>query len=1045
MSNSPFNRMTRRSRGHTRLLLGVIPVSLILLGALLVGGQHFFSTERHRLSSDFRVTLASIKEQERFLVQLQAEANKLEASPVPEPPPVAASKTYRVWRPTASVSFSMICPEKCTVSQEDFGTLGAELADSFASFWARSYFPSGYLFLFHAQMQDSLSIPELAPSRQDTVLPVDVHQAARQHILPAPLLGSHNPSVQWLSVPEHPLHMLGLIQIALPGLAVPGTDPELFQAVSLFDKGRLREFFDQSEAPIGYRFWLSHAQQGLLIGKNDVPEMDEDGFGFSVKGLSFRMQDPSGTWTGHYLISPSQLLDSTWVPAGLLLFLLLSLMGGLAYARWYARHVVEPARQAQRALLDSQNFNRSIMDTSPVALCVISQQERQVIFGNKQALEWLDLKVGDLLSPDEELSQALDTLLAQDASTSEQANVKLHLADGRSLHVACAPSRYHDQDVLLCVLMDLTAQEEIKQELKRARAAADEASTAKSAFLATMSHEIRTPLYGVLGSLELLSLTELNVQQHQQVDRIQGASRQLLQIISDILDISRIEAGQTQVQAQLMDPVELVQECTATFAAMAQQKNLLLFCAVDPDTPRSVMGDPLHTRQVLSNLVNNAIKFTQAGHVIVRLHQQTNANGQVQLQFQVVDSGVGIERDRQDKLFTPFYVAHSDEHIIRGAGLGLSICARLAELMGSEIQLTSEPGLGSSFSFTLTLDKLAPSLAPQPPPALDGMTLRVRSPHAELSESMCSWFKRWGAQAQACRPGDRPKGTPTEILLDIMMPVSAPPPDWAGQYLSVSSRNGSDTLPEADGTSPESVGYALARWRQTASAPKPVEPSAKMAPIKSSKPGLHVLVAEDNPLNQATLREQLERLACIVTLAHDGDEALGLWDGETHDLLLTDVNMPHMNGYELARELRARGMTAPIIGITANAMSDEEQRCKQSGMDACLVKPMNLATLSSLLDKVAQAPVPRRYRAIFRKTMNADLSALEQALENEDANTAQTVLHRIAGALLVMGQQEIAARMKELEQNFRQNSYDPETEAQAQILCADLRDLIQRA
>lgn len=1047
MANSPFNRMTRRSRGHTRLLLSVIPVSFILLGALVVGVQHFFSAERHRLKSDFMVTLAYIHEQERFLTQLKADAAKLEAGLEPEPPPVESGQSVNIWRPTASVSFSMICEQHCRAPKEAYGTLGADLADSFASFWALSYFPSGYLFLFHPDMEDSLSIPELESSRTDTVLPIASHKEARQHIQPPSKPVSGPPTVKWVSLPEHPLHMLGIIPIALPGLPVPGAAPSLFQAMSLFDKGRLREFFNQSEAPMGYRFWLHHAEQGLLIGKNDFPDLKHDGFSISLQGLAFQMRDPSGTWTGRYLISPSQLLDTTWVPLGTVIFLLLSLLGGIAYARWYGSHVVEPARQAQRALLESRDFNRSIIDTSPVALCVISKNKRQVIFGNAQALEWLGLDAGDTLPEQAPLSVALNELQQQGPDATEG---KVELPDGRSLHLACAPSRYHEQDVLLCVLMDLTAQEEIQRELERARAAADEASTAKSAFLATMSHEIRTPLYGVLGSLELLSMTELDGQQHQQVDRIQGASRQLLQIISDILDISRIEAGQTHLQSVPLDPVSLVQDCTATYTAMAQQKNLLLFCHVDPDVPRHVLGDPLHIRQILSNLISNAVKFTQAGHVIVRLRQEHLTKGSAQLLFQVADTGAGIEHERQDKLFAPFYVAHSGEHTIRGAGLGLSICARLAELMDSKIQLTSEPGLGSSFSFTLNLNIAPADPETRPAPNLKDMKLYVRTPHTELSESICNWLNRWKAHAQAMLPSSSITGNAEDILLDVMMASSSRPSNWSGPYISISARDGSSTLPEADGISPENIAYALERWRRQQhttpgldTAPAPAVNASLKPP---SSPGLHVLVAEDNPLNQATLREQLERLGCQVTLAQDGEEALSLWDGNSHDLLLTDVNMPNMTGYELARRLRAQGVRAPIIGITANAMRDEAQRCTQSGMNSCLVKPMTLATLNNLLKSSISSPVPQRYRTIFRSTMSKDLEAFEQSLQEQDAAQSQAVLHRMAGALVVMGLHEIADSVRELEQNFRQNTQQTETQAQAAVaICNALRDLIERA
>lgn len=1039
--------MTQHSRGHTWLLLSAIPVLLIFFGALLVAGQHFFSNERYRLESDFTLTLAYIHEQESFLAQLRADATKLEAGTEPEPPPVESGRSVSIWRPTASVSFSMICDLDCHTPKEAYGTLGADLADSFASFWARSYFPSGYFFLFHPDLEDSLSIPELESSRTDTVLPIASYKEARQQIQPFRKPKPGASKVQWFSLPKHPLHMLGMMQISLPGFPLPGVDPTQFQAMSLFDKGRLREFFNQTEAPVGYRFWLHHADQGLLVGKDDSPDLGQDGFTISLQGLAFQIQDPSGTWIGRYLISPSQLLDSSWVPLGTVIFLFLSLLGGVAYARWYGRGVVEPAHQAQRALLESQDFNRSIINTSPVALCVISKDERQVIFGNAQALEWLELEVGDTLPDQAPLSLALNTLQQQWPSNTEG---KVDLADGRSLHLACAPSRYQEQDVLLCVLMDLTAQEEIQRELERARIAADEASTAKSAFLATMSHEIRTPLYGVLGSLELLSMTELSAQQQQQVDRIQGASRQLLQIISDILDISRIEAGQTHVQSVPLDPVVLVQDCTATYTAMAQQKNLLLFCHVDPDIPRSILGDPLHIRQILNNLISNAVKFTQAGHIIVRLRQEQAAQGRTSLLFQVADSGVGIPHERQDNLFTPFYVAHSGEHTIHGAGLGLSICARLAELMGSQIQLTSEPGLGSSFSFTLNTTIEPVDVERCPPPNLQGLRLHVRTPHVELSESLCAWLNRWNAQARVILPNSPLTGGADDILFDVMMPSSNPAPQWSGPYISVSARDGSSTLPEADGTNPESIARALERWmKQQITTTEPVvedtPPPKKAASKAHSSPGLHVMVAEDNPLNQATLCEQLESLGCLVTLAQDGAEALSLWDSNSHDLLLTDVNMPNVTGEELARRLRAQGVTVPIIGITANAMRDEAQRCIESGMNACLVKPMDLATLDNLLKSLSRSPIPQRYKAIFRSTMSSDLQALEIALQEDNAAQSQAVLHRMAGALVVMGLHDIADRIKELEQSFKDNTEQPETRHQTALeICDALRKLIEQ-
>ena len=1039
MAHSPFDYLTKRLRGRTRMLLIVTLILLISLGTLTAGGQYLLNKEHRRLESDFELTIAYIHAQEQSLTQLKTKAALLQARLETK----ENNYSLSIWRPAPNFSFSLICEQNCRTPKEAYDTLGADLADSFATFWATSDFPPAHLFLYHPNLKYSLSIPALESSSTANALSIASQKKAREYFQTFGNQNTDSQSVVWVSLPQYPLHMLALTPITLP---VPGADFGPFQAMSLFDQKKLHDFLNKPEATTSYRFWLEHADQGLLMGDKDVPDLKHEGLTISWQGLAFQTQDPSGIWTGRYLISPSQLLEKAWLPLGIVVFLLLSLLSGVAHARWYWRRVVEPTRQAQRALQESQEFNRSIIETSPVALCVISKRKRQIIFGNTQSLEWLGLNVGDILPEQAPLSLALNELQQAQSQTAEG---RINSINGHSLHLAFAHSRYQEQDVFFCVLRDQTAQEEIQRELERARAAADEANKAKSAFLATMSHEIRTPLYGVLGSLELLSMTELDKQQYQQVDRIQGASRQLLQIISDILDISRIESGQTNLQSSVMDPVALVQECAATYTAMAQQKNLLLFCNIDPSVPRSVMGDPLHIQQILSNLISNAVKFTQAGHVIVRLRRIQKTERSTQLLFQVADSGIGIERKLQAKLFTPFYVAHSCEHTIRGAGLGLSICARLAELMNSQIQLTSEPGLGSSFSFTLSLDIAPSDVNARPIPNLEGIKLWVRTPHAELSESVCNWLNSWNAQSKVLLPSDTPTGQAEDILLDVMMPNSQPLSQWPGQYISISARDGSTNLPEADGINPESIACALENW-QTQHHYPPRQENKTVIPeppgiTSTNRPGPHVLVAEDNPLNQATLREQLERLGCLVTLAQDGQEALSLWDDDSHDLLLTDVNMPNMTGYELAQRLRALNVKAPIIGITANAMRDEAQRCTESGMNTCVVKPMNLATLNNLLTSLMQSPVPQRYKNIFRSTMSSDLQALEQAIQDQNMRTITGVFHRLSGALFAIGLHEIANRAKELESNYKKNTQQPSSLTQtAQSFCDDLRTLIER-
>ncbi len=618
--------------------------------------------------------------------------------------------------------------------------------------------------------------------------------------------------------------------------------------------------------------------------------------------------------------------------------------------------------------------------------------------------------------------------------------------------MAYAPTRYLGQDVTLCVFADVSARAEIESNLERARIAADEANEAKSTFLATMSHEIRTPLYGALGTLELLGLTELTQLQRKYVDRIEASSSILLQIISDILDTSKIEADQLQLEKAPFNPRELVQNCTSSYAAMAQQNGLLLFSCVDAQVPESVLGDAVRIRQILGNLISNAIKFTEAGHVIVRLRSVPGTASQVRLVFEVCDTGVGIEKSLHGELFTPFYLVKNSSRTARGAGLGLSICWSLARMMSSSIEVWSEPGLGSRFWFELGLETVAQEEEQEEAPALQGARIAVRTPHPELTDNICAWLQRWGGQARAA--GAAPVAAhDDELLLDVLLPADSPAPGWMGPHLNLSSPDNRGI----DGHNVLSIGLGIAQVLGGAQ---------RSAGFGSDLPlfDLRVLVAEDNPVNQVTLRGQLESLGCEVTVADDGEEALALWDISPHDLVLTDVNMPYLNGYELAERLRAEGVACPIVGVTANAMLDEENRCLDAGMNAWLVKPIPLRTLVRTLEKFApkkrlrpapaQADTPvgdtpqpaalsepnvlQTHRQVFVQCMNDDIAMLARGLDERRPDLAAQALHRMRGALLLARMQELAARTQSLEDQLPNGTREPGLQAALSVLLADL-------
>ena len=492
---------------------------------------------------------------------------------------------------------------------------------------------------------------------------------------------------------------------------------------------------------------------------------------------------------------------------------------------------------------------------------------------------------------------------------------------------------------------------QVEVALDRARRMADAANEAKTLFLATMSHEIRTPLYGVLGTLELLARTELSDQQKSYLQAIEGSSANLLQLISDVLDVSRIEAGQLQLECNRFSPLELIEEVIHAYAAAAQRKGLQLFACVDPQLPDWLKGDVSRIRQILSNLLNNALKFTDSGRIILRVRLDSRDGERVMLHWQVCDTGKGISHEDQQHLFEPFYQADGNTHVVAGTGLGLSICKRLMHLMNGSMRVVSEPGLGSSFTLHLPLEQLS---AMEPSPGADELLpelVCVVSPIRELAVSICGWLCRWGARAQVGLPKahDHTEGA---VLLELHpgRPGETLAAHWEGPRVLAASDLHDDALNDSTGMVSfnslkalrMAVGAAQGQLMRGATA------TAQRYPVFNL--GMHVLVAEDNVINQLILRDQLEELGCTVELAGDGLTALEMWRHSAFDLILTDINMPHMNGYELTAKLRSLDCHLPIIGATANAMSEEGERCLEAGMNRCLVKPFALRTLYACLE-----------------------------------------------------------------------------------------------
>ena len=539
------------------------------------------------------------------------------------------------------------------------------------------------------------------------------------------------------------------------------------------------------------------------------------------------------------------------------------------------------------------------------------------------------------------------------------------------------------------------------RDLAESKAEAELASLAKSQFLATMSHEIRTPLNGVLGMAELLRGTGLNAQQRRFADTILRSAQALLAVINDILDFSKIEAGRLELETVAFDPRELVEEAAVLLAERAHHKGLELLVDLGSDLPGMLQGDPARLRQVLVNLVGNAIKFTERGEVVIRLRLLERSAETVRLRMAVSDTGIGIAPEAQTRIFESFTQADgSTTRCFGGTGLGLAISKRLVQLMGGEIEVESTLGAGATFWFQLALARSEAVSHPVPPPRADLQHVRVLvvDDNATNREIFHHQLSGWGMRETGVASGVEAlavlrqavqAGAAYDLaILDWHMPemdglelarqIRADPLLNSLRLLMLTSSGPSDGGPQAaaagiDRYLPKPVRQAelydtLCRLAQpVVSAADPV--TCRSLPLgKLSRFGGRVLVAEDNPVNQEVALTMLENLGCRVVVVGDGREALDALAREPFDMVLMDCQMPVLDGFAATTAWRQQESTAgdrrvPIIALTADVIKGVRERCWAAGMDDYLSKPFEQAQLMAMLDRWLPAagniaPVP---------------------------------------------------------------------------------------
>ncbi|WP_020166507.1 MULTISPECIES: response regulator [Methylotenera] len=686
---------------------------------------------------------------------------------------------------------------------------------------------------------------------------------------------------------------------------------------------------------------------------------------------------------------------------------------------------IEKEISTKKNLLNHASKMRALLESSPISVRIVSRKTDKILFANHSYAELFSLNFNEVLGKNP---------LSYYQNPEVYVEVKNRLDEGEVIKNLLVEFKRDSQPNawLSATYMNMDYEGESASigwfydvtELRGAKQLAENAVKIKSEFLSTMSHEIRTPMNGVIGMIDLLAETPLNDEQIDYVNTIKDSSNALLDIINDILDFSKIEAGMLQIVKKEFSIIALVESCIDLLAHRAQEKNLIFTYFIDPSLPTTLIGDAGRVRQILINLLGNAIKFTEVGTVTLNVIHQNNVNDLYNVGFVIEDTGIGFDQNTRANLFKPF--SQADGSITRkygGTGLGLSITKRLVEALHGIIEVESELNQGSKFSFSIGFPVGEAKTQLQCCSFIAGHEILILAADCHEKNTLARYLYSWNLKPTICDIQELLNGNAqidSKYKLAILIgqkiePLVINKLKADNQDLKILVMRDFDLVDALESDNIYTLKLSLLKQSTFFNTiisifdrrKKQVKVGAERRKVttmnnsnQTSMSG-HILLVDDNEFNRKVALKQLDKLGCSVTVAIDGHQAFDYYRNTNFDLILMDCHMPIMDGYQATAYIRnvelSTGIHIPIIAMTANAMLGDKEICLNAGMDDYLSKPILISELSSILLKWLPPVSSRKY--ICSGSDNVDSTKVVDiqrlaALFGNDKHKINTIAHQ---------------------------------------------------